>query len=251
MSGLEVANSQMSGLSVGGAELLSQRQQGMQRSKDIIYEQIANHQFPIEEQLILRGLEKRADGRLRQTYYEGNPVTTVSETGIVPRIGMTFMAGADAPQVNRMEQIGMTDQAPEQKSASWRVNTAGTLLKDFEVDSDLSILQSDNTPQTVARVLHRNGHETDDNLSQPCPKLTLLSKAYDERTVTIESDHVYLVNDLACRNWDLESTLIEVDGSSLINLIVNYRHLIYRGGPALTTGETVWYIYIAFWHLLT
>lgn len=66
----------------------------------------------------------------------------ISETAAKPRIGIAFMAGADPPQVNRMEQFGMTRRTPEQKSALWRVNTAGTLLNDFEVDTDLSTIWS-------------------------------------------------------------------------------------------------------------
>lgn len=57
--------------------------------------------------------------------------------------------------------------------------------------------------------------------------------------VTIHSDHVEIVQDLASTEWDLESALIEVDGPSLTILIINYRHFNYRGDPTLAFSETV------------
>lgn len=240
MGGIEVVKPRAPMMLTGENELLTQRQEGMQRTKDIIYEQIANNQFPMEEsENVVRLLEKRADGSVQQTFRDGKRMSETSDTAVIPRVGMTFMAGADTPQVNRMEQLGMTSKPPDQKSAAWRVNTAGTLLNDFEVDTDLSIIQSDNTAQVVARFRERNLL-----IDRPHPgangtKHAWLAKPRNERTVTIHSDHVQIVSDLAIGNWDLESTLIEVDGSSLTNLIVNYRHLIYRGGPALTFPEKV------------
>lgn len=221
-------------------ELLNRRHEGMQRTKDIIYEQIASNQFPLgESDYIIPSLEKRADTSVRQTYYDGKRVNEILETAVIPKIGITFMAGADAPQVNRMEQVGMKENAPDQKNAIWRVNTAGTLLHDFEVDSDLSITQSDNTSEVIARSCKRILASDDSYIASNSMKRALISNRYDDRTVTIHSDYVEIVNDLSAGKWDLESTLIEVDGASLTNLTVNYRHLIHRGGPALTFSETV------------
>lgn len=240
MNGIEVVDPGTAEMSGGGCEALTQRQRGMQRSKDIIYEQIANNQFPMEEsESIVRDLEKRADGSIRQTFYNGKRVNDISDTAVIPKIAMAFMAGADTPQVNRMEQVGMTSSTPNQKNAIWRVNTAGTLLNDFEVDTDLSITQSDNTPYIVAKARARYARAENRSSNSDYAKRALTTKGGDHRTVTIHSDHVEIVNDLAADCWDIQSTLIEVDGSSLTNLIVNYRHLIYRGGPALTIPETV------------
>ena len=239
-NGIEVVKPTAPKMLKDETDLLTQRQEGMQRTKDIIYEQIANNQFPMEEsENVVRFLEKRADGSVQQTYHDGKRVNEVSDTVIIPRVGLTLLAGADTPQVNRMEQVGMNSKAPDQKSAAWRVNTAGTLLNDFEVDSDLSIIQSDNTSQVVARLRERNLLAGRAYAGANSAKHAWVTKPRNERTVTIHSDHVKIVNDLAAESWDLESTLIEVDGSSLTNLIVNYRHLISRGGPALTFPETV------------
>lgn len=240
MDGIEVAKGRTADIAISERGFLTQRHEGMQRTKDMIYEQIADNQFPMDESdFIVRCLEKRADASVRQTYHDGNRVNEISEATAKPRIGITFMAGADQPQVNRMEQIDMTSKTPEQKSALWRVNTAGTLLNDFEVDTDLSIIQSDNTSQVIARYRERNLIIDRPSSASNNAKHTLVARGWNDRTVTIHSDHVEIVSDLSIRKWDLESTLIEVDGSSLTNLIVNYRHLIYRGGPALTFNETV------------
>lgn len=240
MDGIEVAKGSIGDIPTGELGLLTRRHEGMQRTKDMIYEQIADNQFPMEEsEFFVRCFEKRADASICQTYYEGKRVNEISETAAKPRIGITFMAGADTPQVNRMEQIDMTSKTPEQKSALWRVNTAGTLLNDFEVDTDLSIIQSDQTAQVIARYRERNPIIDRPYSASNSAKHTLVARGWDDRTVTIHSDHVEIVSDLSARRWDLESTLIEVDGSSLTNLIVNYRHLIYRGGPALSFTETV------------
>ena len=240
MDGIEVANDIPGNNSMVQGELLTRRHEGLQRSKDIVYEQIAKNQFPMEEsEVFVSWLERRTDPSVRQTYVDGKRVSEISETAVTPRIGMTFMAGADTPQVNRMEQVGMTTKAPEQKSATWRVNTAGTLLNDFEVDTDLSIIQSDNTAQVVARSRERKSVTDRPYFASSSAKHALVTKGRNDRTVTIHSDHVEIVNDLRVSDWDLESTLIEVDGSSLTNLIVNYRHLIHRGGPTLTFPETV------------
>ena len=240
IDGLEVTNGRSADIPTGELELLTRRHEGMQRTKDMVYEQIANNQFPMEEsEFIVRCLEKRADASVRQTYHEGKRVNEISETAAVPRIGIKFMAGADTPQVNRLEQVNMTHNTPDQKSATCRVNTAGTLLNDFEVDTDLSIMQSDNTPQVVARYRERNLITDRSCSASNTAKHALVAKGWDDSTVTIHSQHVKIVTNLSAHKWDLQSTLIEVDGSSLTSLIVNYRHLIYRGGPALSFTETV------------
>jgi hypothetical protein len=240
MDGLEVTNGTNINILSGKGELLTRRYEGMQRTKDHVYEQIADNQFPMEEsEFVVRCFGTSTGSSARQTYVDGKRVSEVFQGAVTPRIGITFMAGADTPQVNRMEQVGMTRNPPDQKSATWRVNTAGTLLHDFEVDTDLSITQSDNTSQVIARYRERNMLTDRQYSASNVAKHALVAKGWNDRTVTIHSDHVSIVKDLTSRSWDLESTLIEVDGSSLTSLMVNYRHLIYRGGPSLSFAETV------------
>src|SRR6266516_1933536 len=57
--------------------------------------------------------------------------------------------------------------------------------------------------------------------------LTLTNAA---RSVTIDSNNVRIVKSLNEGSYDLQCTCIEVDGSSLTNLMVNYRDLINKEG---------------------
>jgi hypothetical protein len=81
-----------------------------------VWEDIANKLLPPEEsELMLKRLEKRADEKVRRTYVEGVMMPDVDEHAPVPRIGLTFLPGADKPQVTRLEQISMAGQEPEQR----------------------------------------------------------------------------------------------------------------------------------------
>ncbi|KAI9774145.1 MAG: hypothetical protein M1840_005238 [Geoglossum simile] len=206
--------------------------------KDLIYEEIANRHFPPEE-LMLKVMEKRADERVKMTFVNGRRTPEVSDSAPVAKVGITFMAGADEPLVNQMEEIGMGGRGPNQKDAKWRVHTAGSLLNEFKVDPDLSIVQSDKTAKVAARARARTrSHSSGGPSSFPSPT-TLSLTSRDDSLVTIDSDDVHIVDDLSGDEWDLQSTLIEVDGSSLMSLIFNYRDLIYCNGPALTHGRTM------------
>jgi hypothetical protein len=247
LSSLEVVSANATEASIGEGDLVGQRDLGLQHSKERIYEELANKQFPLEESaLIVRQFEKSADRNIRATFFNGVRAQEVSDDAIEPRVGLTFMAGADTPQVNRMEQIGMTQGKPDQKTATWRVNTAGSLLRNFDVDKDLSIMQSDNTSAVVCKFRERQALEGSHySSSGHRSSRSLTSQRREDRTVTIDGDNVHIVNDLGLEKWDLESTLIEVDGSSLTALIVNYRHLISSGGPVLTFSDTVRYAFVS------
>ena len=224
----------------GEGEIVGQADVGLQISKEQIYEDLASKQNPLEEyDLILHQFEKTADGKVRASYFNGIRAQEVTEGAVEPKIGITFMAGADTPQVNRMEQIGMTQGVPDQKSATWRVNTAGTLLKTFDVDKDLSIIQTDNTSAVVAKARERSTSDNSYHHESRRSSRAIASLRREDRTVTIDSDKVKFVNDLSTGKWDLESTLIEVDGPSLLALTVNYRHLISRSASILTFEDTI------------
>lgn len=140
-----------------------------------------------------------------------------------------------------MEQMDMTQKIPDQKDARWRVNTAGALLRNFEVDKDMSVTQTDNTPSVVANARRRRVYEDGPFFERTAPSKSIAHRGRDrgDRTVTIDSDNVKIVNNLNEGNWDLEATLIEVDQSSLVALMINYKTLIRRDGSALTFTRTV------------
>lgn len=97
---------------------ISHRASGVMQANNQVWEDIANKLLPPEEsELMLKHFEKRADVRVRRTYVEGVMMGEVDENAAVPRIGLTFLPGADKPQVTRLEQISMAGQQPEQRDA--------------------------------------------------------------------------------------------------------------------------------------
>jgi hypothetical protein len=220
------------------------RKQNQLETKHRVWENMANKALPPENvELMIKMLEKRADEKVLRTYMAGQALPDHFEDAVVLRVGLTFMPGADKQQVNRQEQTDMTGREPDQKDALWRVNTAGHLLSDFDVLSDLSVVQRDRTADIARKALERvtkkrNNEYPTSPKSSSSRSLSFRAREYD--AVTIDSSEVFIVNDLKDRTeeWDIESTLIEVDGSSVMDLIVNYRTLISRGGPDMSFDET-------------
>jgi hypothetical protein len=104
------------------------------------------------------------------------------------------------------------------------------------VSPDLSVVRKDQTLAIATKARSRLSTK-DLPSSAPSSKRAVSVKGRDyDAAVTIDSDNVLVVQDLkACRDeWDVEGTLIEVDGSSLMDLMLHYRHLISRGGPDMS-----------------
>ena len=219
-------------------ELLSrsQRDHGILQAKNSVLDDLTNKLLPPEEtDYMVKRLEKHADEHFRRTYVRGVPLAEERESAITLKIGLTFLPGADKPQVNRLEQTNMAGKEPDQKDASWRVNTAGSLLTQHEVAQDLSIVQTDRT-STIVKYAKRRMHESDRLFQDQRKAMALRSRRHD--AVTIDSDQVRLVDDLRTEQWDIQGMLIEVDGGSLWDLILNFRHLISQGGPVMSSSET-------------
>ena len=87
----------------------------MFEAKNLMWEVFSNKMSPPEEaQMMIKRLEKGADVRERRSYVEGVPMPEVHESAIVLRVGLTFMPGADKPQVTRDEQKNMACGEPDQ-----------------------------------------------------------------------------------------------------------------------------------------
>jgi hypothetical protein len=71
----------------------------------------------------------------RLTWYSSSPQGTLGchDMREIPGVGPTFMAGADSPQVNPMEQLGTIQSQSDQETTKWKVNTAGDLLRRIAV----------------------------------------------------------------------------------------------------------------------
>lgn len=218
--------------------------QDIHDQQDDLLDRLAGHYTPFEGyDLLVKAFEKTVRGNLRASFQDGIRLAEVVDGTITPKVGITFLAGADTPQVNQMEQISMSRLEPDQKDASWRVNTAGALLKNFEVDKSMSIIFTDNTPAVVAAARQRgNASGPFVESTSPSNQRALAIRTPTDRIVTIDSENVKIVNALSRENWDLEGLLIEVDQSSLMAVILNYRQIIQRGGANLPGGETVRYL---------
>ncbi|MCJ1402768.1 hypothetical protein MMC11_005989 [Xylographa trunciseda] len=221
-------------------EIVSYRDHGSMQAKSAAWDDFSNKMLPPEEtELMLKRLEKRADERQQRTYVEGFATKDVQEAAVVLYIGLTFLPGADKAQVNRIEQADMAGGEPNQKSSNWRVNTAGSLLMQFDVSADLSVVKKDQTAMIASKAKERvNLKESRLSYLPPQRKSVQLHGQEYPYAVTIDSEKVKIVKDLRAGEWDIQCTLIEVDASSLWNLIVNYKHLISRGGPNMSFEET-------------
>ena len=196
-----------------GTEVVRQghRHHGKLRANKTLWEEWANKSTPMENtDWMVKVLEKQADGRLRRTYMEGVPLNDVEESAITLNIGLTFLAGADKPQVNRLEEQSMSGKEPNQRDATWRVNTAGALLMQFDVSSDLSIIQTDQTLEVLGRAKARL-QKHDIFFPEQRNRLALRGR---HEAVTIDSELVKIVDDVRPGNWDLQGLLIEGDVSS-------------------------------------
>lgn len=190
---------------------------------------------PDETDFMIQQLERKADPRVRRTYENGVALDEVVPSAPVLTVGLTFLPGADKPQVNRSEQTNMEGKEVDQKDANWRVATAGSLLTQFNVSSDLQILQTDQTASIVNRAKF---HARDRDRQFPDQRKALTRRSRISDTVTIDSERVTIVNDLQHGHWDLRGLLVEVDSSSLWDLMLNYRNLIAGRGPEMTFEAT-------------
>ncbi len=224
-------------------EAITHRGHGALQAKNQIWEDIANKSLPPEaSQSIIKALEKQGNNGFQRTYTGGVAMQELQESAPVLRVGLVFLPGADKPQVARTEEKKMAGGEPDQKDATWRVNTAGSLLMRLDVSEDLSIVTNDQTSEIAKRARLRKERR---NTHFPGPRPALLKKdkslelfSPKNASVTIDSQCVRIVNDLRPGHWDLEATLIEVDGGALLSLIVNYRHLISQGGPDMSFEAT-------------
>ena len=214
----------------------SKRNEGILQTKKAVFDVMINKQLPPEEtEYLVKSLEKRTDEPIRRTYSRGVPLADVHDSAIVLEVGLTFLPGADKLQVNLLEETNMVGREPDQKDADWRVRTAASLLVNLEVAQDLQVIQNDQTSKIVTLAKQRL-HANDLILKNSRKAVALKSRPRD--SVTIDSQRVRLVDDLSRGQWDVQGMLIEVDGGSLWDLMLNFRYLISQGGPSTSDSET-------------
>jgi hypothetical protein len=93
-----------------------------------MFDEFANRTLLAEEtDLMLKKFEAAEDVPFDRTYQRGRPVREFTQQVTKPYIGIVLLPGADLPEVNRLEQSSVLSKQPEQRDATWRVNTAGEM----------------------------------------------------------------------------------------------------------------------------
>lgn len=252
-------------LNDGEVSEISQETSDMDRSdqnNDMIVSQanISKSLYDLNGDLPLPLVPKQADEKFQATYYQGNLTSRVRENARTLRVGLTFLQGADKPQVMRLEQAHMNQkEPPDQRTPEWRGKTAATLLKVHDITQQLELDVKYSPPKLIDRHTERKGVAPDSHFGYSNiphyardgrhgtqydhpnsraiePSLDRLAE-YD----TIDSDLVHIVHDLRDHEgqFDVESTLVEVDHDSMVSLMVGYRHVVMRNGPRGTNVKEV------------
>lgn len=212
------------------------------KSMEIIQRIKEQSQLVEDVSQMMQRLEMAADRNFKRTYIRAAPAKDLFDHAPVIKVGIVFLPGVDRPTVTKLEQLLlMVDNQPDQKSASWRVNTAGHLLLDFEVCEDLSVRFNDLTSDVLQRSKQRRDQSA---LFHPIQAGNVTEAIVIRDTkhpaLNIDSESVVLVHDL--RNhpgkFDLEATLIEVDSSSMMSLIVGFRLIVQNRDPNQNLEET-------------
>lgn len=196
-------------------------------------------------ELILRRLRRHGSMGARRSIVNGVPSAEIIESAPVLKVGLSLLEGSHTARVTRIEQTNMMKREPEQRSAEWRINTAAQLMAEFEVQQDLSINLRDRTREVARVARKRLRHER--RLSLPASASRLegmnihrVDRSITDAAATIDSDQVRIVHNLHDHpeEFDIESTLIEVDGPSLLKVIVGYKTLIEQAGRSPNYVET-------------
>jgi hypothetical protein len=172
---------------------------------------------------LYKELIARPDEVVELTYRKGQLVDREIKPPYIS-VGIHYVPGANAAQVNMMENDELNKAKPVSKSHHWKVLTAGTLLSENDVRSDLSFELIDQTEEVLSRYRKRQSKDVAEALKN-------WINSSEGNAVNISSDNVRLLNTFFPeKTYDLEATCIEVDGTSLLNLINNFRGMIQEYG---------------------
>lgn len=219
---------------IANTELLySGTSNGYHINKENILQDLAEKQFPLEDsELIFKPYDEAEDeDHFAASYYNGSQIKALYPDAWAPTVSIVFMPGLDRIKVDQMEEQGMTQEAPNQRSPRWRTLTSGNFLAYLEFDDNLTLSRVDRTPEVLAQMRRRGVSNVTDNRSSTA----LFRVAREDRLITIKSENVTIVNILTPGSTDLEATLIEVDKGSLFNLVIDFHRFVRDGGAALNT----------------
>jgi hypothetical protein len=192
---------------------------------------------------IIRRLQAPAEASLKRSYVGIHPVKNVLERAPVIRARLCFLSCSNVSwlaSIDRAPAIGGSTRA-DQMTALWRVNTTGHLLSRPSLRRDMDIEFEDMSEKIAERAKKRIAAEA---LVTPSPAhsgvkwLKRKPHSDDSKALTIDSGQVEITHNLGDQSqpecFDLESTIVEVDGASLITLILRLRITKDRDFKVLT-----------------
>jgi hypothetical protein len=153
--GPELAVQQVKPNTIYSTDLGEQHDHEFRDQQEDLLERLTNHYAPYEGyDLLIKTFENTINGSVKATFQDSTRLAEIREEALKPKIGLTFLPGADTPQVNQMKEIQMTQATADRKDASWRVNTADALVN-FSVRQDMTISFPDNTAAVVNAIRKR------------------------------------------------------------------------------------------------
>jgi hypothetical protein len=184
--------------------------------------------FPPDHQEWLKQYERPPNAPIKQSYRHAILQAQVDTSAPTIDVAIIFAEGQDKPSVNESELKRRSDDAPPQKTPEWRVNTAATLLRRFEVDDEICISRPDNSGEIMYR-----------RISSARSAGSLIPRNIQDQTLTIDSNRVKLIypGGAIRDGFHVVSTLIEVDLFSIANLMSNYRQIISSMSRNVATSE--------------
>jgi hypothetical protein len=200
----------------------------LRSNSNTVFQELTNRQIPTDYLALVSESFGRMDDdeRVVMSLEGGFPRREPVDGAVNLKAAVQFIAGADPQLVTLLEQDELKTHDPRTKSPRWRAHTTAKLLSDFEIRSDLVVNQQDNTAEILG-IAQKNSPRGSQNWA-----LGLRGSGIDS-IVTIDSDNVQMVNDLRSTAADgvhLKSTCIELDGMSLLGLVVNFRNLMNQEG---------------------
>jgi hypothetical protein len=197
----------------------------------------------------------RVSSSFKKSYRASIPLDEVDPNAPKIRVGITFLEGRDRPSVAEAEMNKVSYREPPQQTPQWRVFTAATLLKRFDVGSDLSINRRDDSHNILEdrkeRVkMLKSRTSPDRNRQIPQRVLTrtppeeynskdVIKPNIQDLTLTIDSDQVKLIHrtNSTDQEFDITCTLVEIDMFSMRDLM--RRNNLQSGKHNMTSTDTI------------
>jgi hypothetical protein len=202
-----------------------------------LHQSISNRGHTDRLVVALRHMEATKSEEVNQTYENGELLSKEDKSAPDVKIAIYYASGATGAEKNHLENKKISGQVPVERPNSWKVLTAGSMLRTPSVGRGFEIVYEDITASVIQAYKERQSQSTATAIKE-----AIRPTGNGGNRVNIASENVFLVSSsLERSNADLEVTCIEVDGISLFGLITNFRELIEQKGrnATLEPDETI------------